>query len=284
MVFRDNLPSLLMGLTPVYGIVLGIGPVDGHLRELTVRRLSQGENWGFTPVLHSKALFPKSLPTRLSLQPMGFRDVLAGAGMDVVMARKRFVFRSHNFGFFKKHQSVRVSDYIGVAVQYTARPERWRVAEAFNPKSYIQKLPRKKRISIGRWLERFNFIPDRLVDLFFDDVQVAGAKDEVVSLYLLHEERSKDLLLYYAAHDDDITALWQFWAKRLSLPQLLVGRDGFIDEPYAERKVHDCARAYPRARFKHMRGRRPIFLSVRDVGRGGLIARRCDGREIMARN
>jgi len=172
---------------------------DGQLRELTVRRKSQGDGWGFVPALQSKPLFPKSLITRFSLVPTAARDVLTFAGIDVVISRKALAFRRHSYGIFKEIKRVTLQDYIGVAVHYTPAPRRWRFADlktlnGYRPfiPSFLKSIIAKKvtsKIPAGQFQRALEV-------LFAEDVLFKDREEGVVSLYLLHEDRSKDLLLY----------------------------------------------------------------------------------------
>lgn len=263
---------------------------DGQLRELTVRRKSQGDGWGFVPALQSKPLFPKSLITRFSLVPTAARDVLTFAGIDVVISRKALAFRRHSFGIFKEIKRVTLQDYIGVAVHYTPAPRRWRFADlktlnGYRPfiPSFLKSIIAKKvtsKIPAGQFQRALEV-------LFAEDVLFKDREEGVVSLYLLHEDRSKDLLLYYADHEDEIQALWRFWSERLRLPRLLVGPDGFIDEPFAPLNQVEVNSPQPRRPFYHLDRRGPHFARVRDVGQSFEVTRRSPrvrGREISARS
>ncbi len=104
-----------------------------------------------------------------------------------------------------------------------------------------------------------------------------------VALYLMHENRALDLLLYEATHDLDIIAVWQFWSKQLKLPMLSVRPDGEIIEPFELMGMVLKSQPYQRSSRDYLNGRKPIFLAVRDVG----IKKNSwhlPGHEIMARH
>ncbi len=263
---------------------------DGQLRELTVRRNSQGDGWGFVPALRSKPLFPKRLVSRFSLKATAFKDVLTFAGIDVVISRKALAFRHHNFGIFRKVTRIPLQHFIGVAVHYTPAPNLWKFSDLSSLKGYRPFIPQFiKKIVSSTVLPRLasGVVQERMTALFALDVPFSEQEEGVVSLYLLHEDRSKDVLLYYADHEDEIQALWQFWSKRLRLPRLLVGPDGFIDEPFQRSTSVEIKRAQPRKPFYNLRQRGPHFSRVREMGviyDAGRRLKRVQGREISARS
>lgn len=263
---------------------------DGQLRELTVRRKSQGDGWGFVPVLRSKPLFPKSLVSRLTLEPTALKDVLTFAGIDVVISRKALAFRQHSFGILRKIDRIPLHQYIGVAVHYTPAPKCWKFSELLGLEGYRVFIPHKVKSFFSRRIVPVvpvRSVREKLETLFAVDVPFSEQEEGVVSLYLLHEDRSKDLLLYYADHEDEIQALWKFWSSRLRLPQLLVAPDGFIDEPFQPTGSVEIRSPQPRKPFYNLNRRGPHFLRVRDVGAGLEVHRRSQrvkGREISARS
>lgn len=255
-----------------------------------MRRKSQGDGWGFTPVLQNEPLFPKSFVSRLNLEPTGAKEALSFAGIDVVISRKTLVFRHHSFGIFKTLESVSLDAYIGVAVHYTPAPTHWRFSNLLKIEGLRSLIPNSIRTYVSNKLlpkaPPLGIIKG-LQSLFAADVPYSEQAEGVVSLYLLHEDRSKDLLLYYADHEDEIQALWKFWSERLRLPRLLVGPDGFIDEPFPRRDCVEIRPAQRRKPFYHLNRRSPHFLRVRDMGYGLDQCRRhprCLGREISARS
>lgn len=179
---------------------------------------------------------------------------MKGRWLDVVFSRSKLtVLDGAYLGVFqgaRARVSYSIKDYIGVAVHYTPLP---------------RPLP-----PLGR---SFPCLIDRLG---------AAPVEDAVTLYLLHEERDKDLLLYFATDENEILAQWQFWSQKLGLPQLLVAPDGFVDEPFDRIGGVLFTGAKPRSRRFGLYDRRPIFSRVRDMGdRAAMKAWR--GREIMAR-
>ncbi len=263
---------------------------DGQLRELTVRRKSQGDGWGFVPVLRSKSLFPKSLVSRLTLEPTALKDVLTFAGIDVVISRKALAFRQHSFGIFRKVDRIPLHQYIGVAVHYTPAPTCWKFSDLLRVDGYRPFIPHVMKSFFSKKIIPslpVCFFQKKLETFFAVDVPFAEQEEGVVSLYLLHEDRSKDVLLYYADHEDEIQALWKFWSSRLRLPQLLVAPDGFIDEPFQPTSSIEIRSPQPRKPFYNLNRRGPHFLRVRDLGAGLEVHRRSKrvkGREISARS
>lgn len=263
---------------------------DGQLRELTVRRNSQGDGWGFVPALQSKPLFPKSLVSRFSLKATAFKDVMTFAGIDVVISRKALAFRRHSFGIFRKVTRIPLQHYIGVAVHYTPAPDVWKFSDLATLKGYRPFVPRfVKQFVSSKIIPKLSsgIVQERMEALFAADIPFSEQEEGVVSLYLLHEDRSKDVLLYYADHEDEIQALWQFWSKRLGLPRLLVGPDGFIDEPFQPSTSVEIRGAYSRKPFYNLRQRGPHFSRVREMGSiygTDRRLKRVQGREITARS
>jgi len=229
-----------------------------------VRRLSHNEDWGFTPVLHDKSLYPKQFPFSLSFNPTGLKDWLQGRSLDVVISRKKITVVERSFSSFVKGRpnrtSYAVSDYIGVAVHYCLMPQAL-PSLSFAPRSSL--LPYLGDVFASRSLQ----LPAR----------------EAVSVYLMHENSSRDVLLYHADHEDEILAQWQFWSQKLSLPCLLVGPDGFVDEPHDRLGHVVFKKSAPRSKQYGLYGRRPIFSRVRDMGDAS-HGRAWSGREIMARD
>ena len=185
--------------------------------------------------------------------------------------------------------------FIGVAVHYTPAPTCWKFSDLLRVEGYRPFVPHavksffsKKIIpSLAALSISVGSFQKKLETLFAVDVPFAEQEEGVVSLYLLHEDRSKDLLLYYADHEDEIQALWKFWSSRLGLPQLLVAPDGFIDEPFQPAGSVEIRSPQPRKPFYNLNRRGPHFLRVRDVGAGLEVHRRSKrvkGREISARS
>jgi|GEM_PF-4794701 len=263
---------------------------DGQLRELTVRRKSQGDGWGFVPALLNEPLFPKSLVSRLTLEPTALKDVLSFAGIDVVISRKALAFRQHSFGVFRKIDRIPLDQFIGVAVHYTPAPTCWKFSDLLRLEGYRAFIPHTVKSFFSKKIVPslpFSSVRKKLETLFAVDIPFSEQEEGVVSLYLLHEDRSKDVLLYYADHEDEIQALWKFWASRLRLPQLLVAPDGFIDEPFQPASSVEIFSPQPRKPFYNINRRGPHFLRVRDVGAGLEVNRRSKrvkGREISARS
>ncbi len=229
-----------------------------------MRRLSHNEDWGFTPVLHDKPLYPKQFPFSLPFNPTGLKDWLQGRSLDVVIGRQKITVVERSFTSLVKGRlkrtSYAVSDYIGVAVQYCLMPE------AFPPLSFAPQSSMMPYLSDAFAARSFQ-LPPR----------------EAVSVYLMHENSSRDVLLYHADHEDEILAQWQFWSQRLSLPCLLVGPDGFVDEPHDRLGAVVFTKSSPRSKQYGLYGRRPVFSRVRDMGDVS-HASACYGREIMARD
>ena len=159
----------------------------------------------------------------------------------------------------KRPYCVALKEFIGVAVQYGPLPEQ---------RSGLSFAPFKALSSVSPLLQR-DLVPNSPVD--------------GVTLYLMHETRERDVLLYFADHEDEILAQWQFWSQKLALPKLMVGLDGFVDEPYDRRGGVIFTQPQPRAKQLGLYQRRSVFSRVRDVGGGG-VRHTVRGREIMARH
>lgn len=228
---------------------------DGLFRELTVRRLSHNEDWGFAPVLDPSNLYPPLLSARMCYRSTGLAGRLLPRQLEISFGPE-LIRVNHGApggpieGLSDMPRPQRVDyhahDFIGVAVQY------------------------------GR-------LPAHL----FDGGQIKGVSRhssiDAVTLYLMHEERCSDILLYFADHEDEILAQWQFWSNRLGLPRLAVAPDGFVSEPQDRLGALLFDRAFPRRRGYGLAQRRPLFSRVREVGRLQTRAR-VIGHEIMARH
>ena len=227
-----------------------------------MRRLSHNLDWGFAPVLTSDQLYPKDAAVLRRYYPTDWRDRLCGRCLDVRFECERILVREHSYlNAVRGNQAPicsPVRDYIGVAVQYAGLPLVQPVVSLASPLSLISNL------SQMGW-------------------QKKSAQEDAVLLYLMHEEREKDILLYYATHEDEILAQWQFWSQKLALPKLMVGLDGFVDEPEDRLGKVLFRRAYDRVKKLGLYERRSTFSRVRDVG-ARKTARTVRGREIMARH
>ncbi len=253
-----------------------------------MRRFSQGDDWGYTPVLQQQNLFPKALPSRISFQPTSLKRLVEGAGFKVVIGRNKLVSRSKRYGIFKTHETVPLADYLGVAVHYTPAPSRFALKGLMTFSGMRRLIPNRFRLWFTSFLRedagRFKTaLSDKLSFLLKPDVKFSEKTEGAVTLYLLHEDRRKDLLLYYADHEDDIIALWRYWAQRLDLPQLMVAPDGTINEPLPPRNSAEIRKTFPRKEHLLLKRRKPVFLRVRDTGRH-CVTPHCYGRGIMARS
>ncbi len=228
-----------------------------------MRRFSHNRDWGFAPVLTPGKLYPKQFPLRLTYYPTDMKDWLKGKYLDVVLGRQKVIVLERSWLSLEKNEATRasydLSSYIGVGVHYAPVP---RLLPPIGSGSEPLLLGRFKQMVAHR------------------SFQVPG-KDGV-SLYLVSENSSQDLLLYYAPHEDEIIAQWHFWSQKLGLPRLLIAPDGFIDEPCD--RLGKIALKAPFGRLKSfgLYGRRPIFSRIRDMGDKASV-RSWRGREIMAR-
>ncbi len=226
-----------------------------------MRRLSHNLDWGFAPVLTSDQLYPKDAAVHRRYYPTDWRDRLCGRCMDVRFECETILVHEHSYlnavRGAKAPVCLPVSDYIGVAVQYAGLPEVLPAVSLTAPLSFVSNLSQMA-------------------------LQHRPAQQDAVLLYLMHEEREQDILLYYASHEDEIVAQWQFWAQKLALPKLMVGLDGFVDEPEDRLGKVLYRRAYDRVKKLGLYERRSTFSRVRDVG-ARKTARTVSGREIMAR-
>ena len=227
-----------------------------------MRRFSHNKDWGFAPVLTPDKLYPKQLPTRLTYYPTDIKDWLKGKSLDVVLGAQKVTVIERGLSGFGKNGAIKtrfdLSSYIGIGVHYAPMP---------------QLLP-----PIGS----AGLLRDSIKQMMAHrSLRVPGP--DGVTLYLVSENSSQDLLLYYASHEDEIIAQWHFWSQRLGLPRLLIAPDGFIDEP--SDRLGKIALRPSFARFKSLGlyGRRPVFSRVRDMGNKASV-RTWRGREIMARH
>lgn len=219
-----------------------------------MRRISHNEDWSFAPVLNSDSLYPKVFPFSLSYQPTTLKDLMLGRSMEIEFSESDLtVIDRHGLGVFRgmgDRIQYSLQDFIGVAVQYTMGPKP---------------------------------LPSLLTSPLGVSTQLSSSATEAVTLYLMHEDRNRDVLLYFAGHEDEILAQWKFWSQRLCLPQLLVGADGFIDEPGDRMGRLSFKRSLPRTKRFGPFDRRPIFLRIRDMGDASMV-RSARGREITARH
>lgn len=242
-----------------------------------MRRFSHDKSWGFAPVLNTKAPFPKRLPMRLKLKPTSLTSWFCFERMDVIIGRRSMRFRSSRLWQRGKWQRIDKKDFIGVAVRRSYSAD----SDLFSGLKH----------SFGQLLEklsaRISLSPGSIARL-------QGSNVETYTLYLLHEELPMDLMIYQSTDDLDITALWQFWSERLSLPKLLVDHVGFIHEPDMSPNTDQLfgagvgagpvalRRVYERPKRHQLKGRRPVFGRVRPVGVLRSVPR-FTGREIVAR-
>ena len=229
-----------------------------------MRRFSHNRDWGFAPVLTPSKLYPKQFPCRLTYYPTDIKDWLKGKSLDVVLGRQKVTVLERRLSGFGKNEAAKtrlnLSSYIGVGVHYAPIP---------------QLLP---PVGAGSQHLLRNCIKQMMAHRSFHVLGQDG-----VTLYLVSENSSQDLLLYYASHEDQIIAQWHFWSQRLGLPRLLIAPDGFIDEP--SDRLGKIERQDPFGRLKSfgLYGRRPIFSRIRDMGDKTSV-RSWRGREIMARH
>lgn len=227
-----------------------------------MRRLAHNEDWGFAPVLSSKGLYPANFPAALRYLPADEAFSRCPYFLEISITPERLTVRARAlFPAVQSNESAcgavdfedcdfAIQDFIGVAVQYGVMPAPLLNAQPGAPR--------------GRGTGPL-------------------ARPEAVTLYLMHEERASDVLLYFADHEDEILAQWQFWTSRLSLPKLVVSADGYVHEGHDSEGL--LANRPPRRRGKAyaMNGRRPVFNRVRDVG-SGQRATPIAEREIFARD
>ena len=102
------------------------------------------------------------------------------------------------------------------------------------------------------------------------------------TISLLHEDPTLTLPLLVAEDPHLIAADWQTWSRVLDLPLLIIGQDGSIGEPLAERHSIAMAPVKPRRRHSFFAQRRPRFLTRRKPGQPG-VGEKLVGREIIAR-
>lgn len=213
-----------------------------------MRRIAEGCDWGFAPVLQPENLFPKRFPTRISYQSNYRFGSFCRDRLEVVVGAHSIAQHYYRFGFLKSKKYLKITDFIGVAVEIRD--------------VYVDEA-------------------SQFHDTDHEPVDADGPVS--VTLYLLNEDSVNDVLLYQADHEDDILALWQFWSKRLKLPMLSVSVDGEITEPLNLMGFVALGESCPRPPITYLSGRKPIFLRVRDIGCEE-DAKRLSGREIMARD
>ncbi len=229
-----------------------------------MRRFSHNRDWGFAPVLTPDKLYPKQLPTRLTYYPTDIKDWLKGKSLDVVLGAQKVTVIERGWSGFAKTEAIKtrfdISSYIGIGVHYAPMP---------------QLLPPIGSGSAG-------LLRDRIKQMVAHwSLRVPG--EDGVTLYLVSENSSQDLLLYYAPHEDEIIAQWHFWSQRLGLPRLLIAPDGFIDEPSDHMGKIALRPSFARYKSFGLYGRRPIFSRIRDMGDKASV-RAWRGREITARH
>jgi hypothetical protein len=107
-----------------------------------------------------------------------------------------------------------------------------------------------------------------------------------VTVMLEHRDPGLSLPLYRADDGNDIVAIWQTWARVLSLPLLVAEADGRLREPFARiGAVRVATPTWRRRRRSAIRARRPSILMRRKVGRSVADAAvHRDEREIIARD
>lgn len=235
-----------------------------------MRRFSHDKGWGFAPVLNDAAPFPKRLPFRMTLRPAGLLALMQRERMDVIVGRHVVRCRRRRVFARPEWQTIKIADFIGVAAR------RSNVAET----GFLRLFAKAISTNLLKFTAKYSVKFPVLKRL---QAYLTVAENYGFTLYLLHEDMPKDLMLYQASDDYDISALWQFWSKKLSLPKLLVDHVGFIHEPDNCAGAVALRRVFERRKSHLLRGRRPVFGRVRPMGRAEASPRYA-GREIVARN
>ena len=225
-----------------------------------MRRLSHNRDWGFAPVLSNEKLYPRSWPFQLDYQATGTgaRGLAQHLSMTITPTYLDIEDLRFAIPYRNRVQRYEMAEFLGVAVEYGRLP-RLLAGSGFG------------RIAAYVWV------------LFQKLLRRPMSEDvDGVLLYLMHERREHDLLLYFADDEMELLAQWQFWSQKLKLPKLIVSADGFIHEPEDRLGGLFCRAPFNRDKDYTLFKRRSLFRKLRGCPAAGGL-KPLEGREIMAR-
>ncbi len=226
-----------------------------------MRRLAHNQDWGYAPVLISERLYPQKWPAEIEYYPTGPARRALGSSLTLSIAATGIDVRERCLlpALSPAASSFQCDEFLGVAVEYSTAPD----------VQHLSVLQTMKQIA-APLLNRVGYEVPQVT------------RSEAVLLYLMHENRECDILLYYADHEDELLAQWQFWSQKLNLPQLIISPDGFINEQQDRMGSVLCRSAFGRVKEYGLVQRRPLFSKIRGVPKIGRQVP-VSGREIMAR-
>jgi hypothetical protein len=174
-------------------------------------------------------------------------------------------------------------DPLALPLNFTAADaradERVRHVELSRERVVLRRAVRGIRMAVNVPVAAFLGVALRLIP-------AADGATDIVAVSLEHRDPALSVPLYSAAHNDDVVAEWQLWARVFGLPLLVADPSGALREPFRRiGAVRVCAVAPRRRRRNAVKARRPTILLRRRPGVMPQLPFVHRGeREIIARN
>lgn len=173
-------------------------------------------------------------------------------------------------------------DPLALPLRFTAADaradERVRHVELSRERVVLRRAVRGIRMAVNVPVTAFLGVALRLIPAH-------GDGSDTVAVSLEHRDPALSVPLYSAAHNDDVVAEWQLWARVFGLPLLVADPAGALREPFRRIGAVRVAACAPRRRRRNaIKARRPSIMLRRRPGVMPELPIVHYEREIIARN